>query len=145
VQRAREQEQRDQKRIRSAWSLMNASLKDSRMTKLGTLSKLYDCAKHASARPHKQQYPEGSRVVVVQLPVVVLLPRRVPRLHQCMPAMAEEPLLCVWLYSFISEQAVGTVCVHHAHGYDAGTGKDTGSLMSFATVVAEAIDDLVVA
>ena len=67
---------------RSALRLTHAKLKDRRIRKLGTLKKLYNYPREASARPYRAQHPERSRIVAVLLPVVGVLLASLPRHHQ---------------------------------------------------------------
>ena len=63
------------KRLNRQRKQPNAELRESIKNKPATLQKLYNHPKKASARPHRKQHQERSRLVVLLLPGVVLLLR----------------------------------------------------------------------
>jgi hypothetical protein len=76
-------------KLRRPRKQLNARLKESAISKLATLKKLYSCPKEASGRPHSLNPLETSRNVVLPLPVVVLyLEARPGKLPQQPPAAA---------------------------------------------------------
>jgi hypothetical protein len=83
----------------------NARLKESVISKLATLEKLYNCPKEASARCHSLQYRERSRIGVQWLRGVVLLLQSLLRhLARTPPAAAEQQLYIIKLNRRISSE-----------------------------------------
>ena len=81
---------------------LNAKLKESAISKLATLKKLYNYPKEASERRHSLQHQERSRNVVQWLRGVVLLLQSLLRhLAPTPPAAAEQQLYIIKLYERI--------------------------------------------
>ena len=89
----RQKEECDRRGAEERAAIDARGLKERVKTKLVTPQKLYNCPKEASARLHRKQHLKRSRVVIVQLPVVVLLLRRVPQLPQLCTTAAAAKLL----------------------------------------------------
>ena len=86
----------------------NARLKESVISKLATLKKLYNCPKEASARRYSLQHQERRRIGVQWLRGVVLLLQNLLRhLARTPPAVAEQQLYIIKLYRrILSERPI---------------------------------------
>ena len=60
------------RRLKRLRKQLNVRLKESVISKLATLKKLYNRLKEVSGRPHSLQHLERSRIVVMRVCVVVL-------------------------------------------------------------------------
>ncbi|KAF2633988.1 hypothetical protein BU25DRAFT_486964 [Macroventuria anomochaeta] len=78
-QKLREKEARDRLKAEKAKEVAKRKAKrEHQRNERNTKKNLYNYSKEASAWSQRLQHPERSRIVVVQLPVVVLLPRLAP-------------------------------------------------------------------